>query len=217
MDLCRVPQDRTKLESWERSLATHSQTPLSGMVCINHFSPSDLIPATNSRPIGLKKDAVPTIFNAVASTDLASSVAEGHQNQDSDNLENDQVLCQNESCQNLRIQYNELCKERLIEKNHDDIKIEKMEKQIADLRASNHTYSERLKSCNMRLKRNTESKEKLKSIVKELQKQKLIRENAEDLLQVNLAFFVENSVFNTYELFFFTDFDHQYLLFLDCR
>lgn len=62
-----------------------------------------------------------------------------------------------------------------------------MEKQLTELKAKIHDQSELIKRYNMRLKRSTESKEKLMSIVKELQGRNLIRENAEDILQVKIA------------------------------
>lgn len=196
LDLCRVPQDRTRLQSCEMTLASHCRTPLRGMVCINHFSADDLIPATNSRPVTLKKEAIPKIF-AIGSVNSAPSVSEAHAISPVQlNIENVQNLCQNVSCQYLRIQYDDLCQQHLVEKNRHDIEIQKMEKLISDLKTTNRNLSERIKSYDMRLKRNTESKEKLKSIVKELQKQQLIGTNAKDILKVKiatLAFIVDHS------------------------
>lgn len=140
----RIPQDAHKLKLWEKSIASHAQLPLSGFVCFKHFWKNDLIPETKSKPITLRKNSVPTVFEL----STPESLSEPNENVDIENelddfahhaceagllhrLDredngmsevNEAIAHQNvysndpcESCHSQRIQYEDLCNEMLIE------------------------------------------------------------------------------------------------------
>lgn len=142
----RVPQDVTRQDLWGKSLTSHGlnpKLPLNGMICINHFCESDLQPATKSRAIYLKANAVPNIFSAeksnnehllahddiggislsakpTESTDLISEPNHTNHPHDFDRVDS----CSNESCESIRIKYEELQKERI----NSDAHIQKLQK-----------------------------------------------------------------------------------------
>lgn len=64
-----MPQDDVSFEIWKKAITPHTGRPLNGMICINHFSEEDLIPATKSKPVGLKKGAIPSIFSSATEQD----------------------------------------------------------------------------------------------------------------------------------------------------
>lgn len=202
----RIPQDTTILNRWEQSIKSHAPSPLRGMVCINHFCEDDLIPATKSRPIALRKDAVPTIFesgkenvvsdmgNTVDVTGATAATGINHENNEAsdsneaDSIDNNPNVCSNETCQYLRIRNEDLCKEILIERINNDIQVKKLEKQVNDLKTTIHEQSDHIKRLDMRTKRTKEAKIKLDHVLKELQQQNLLREDAADILEVRFIF-----------------------------
>lgn len=145
----RIPQDAHKLKLWEQSIAFHAQLPLSGFVCFKHFCENDLIPETKSKPITLRKNSVPTVFGLSTPEssfepnenvdieneldDFAHRTCEAGllqrlDHEDNETSEaNEAKAHQNlysydpcESCQNQRIQYEDLCNELLIEKTSNN-------------------------------------------------------------------------------------------------
>lgn len=178
----KVPQDVSRRDLWGKSLTSHGlnpKLPLNGMICINHFCESDLQPATKSRPIYLKINAVPTIFSAEKSHNEHLSVSNPSESNHSHGF--DRVdSCLNESCVSIRMKYEELQNVKI----NSDVNIQKLQKKIADLKASIQNQTDHIKRLDMEVKRLTETKVKLKRVVAELQQQDMLRKDATDILKV---------------------------------
>lgn len=188
----KMPQDQSIHKSWEQSFAAnglHEKLPLKGMICINHFCETDLQPATKSRPINLKDKAVPKIFNAEISKDLGKT-GTAHTAHDINEVSaaepaertDPTELCLNESCAYFRRKYEESCKEKL----NDDVKMQHLYKQIANLKETIQAQSDQVKRLDMQLKRLNETRGKLKRALTELQKQSLLHKDELAILEVRL-------------------------------
>lgn len=175
----KVPENDEKVrrESWEQSFELNGlggKIPLKGMICVNHFRETDLIPATKSRPIKLKTGAVPKIFNG--------ETGESQRTEPSGPIERAEISCTScASCGHFRTKYKELCNEKL----HDDVKMQHMENQIARLEARIKEQSNHIKCLDMKIKRLDVSKAKLKQVLAELQHQSLLNKDALDILEVS--------------------------------
>lgn len=110
------------------------------------------------------------------STDLISEPNHTNHPHDFDRVDS----CSNESCASIRIKYEELQKERI----NSDVHIQKLQKKIADLKASFQNQTNHIKRLDMEVKRLTETKDKLKSVVAELKQQNMLRKDATDILEV---------------------------------
>lgn len=194
----KIPQDQLIRTSWEKSFEAyglHGGLPLKGMICVNHFCETDLHSATKSKPISLKDNAVPKIFNADISEDLGQTgtagtthdvnevnAAERTERTDLTDPTDPNELCSNESCAYFRRKYKEVCKDKL----NDDVKMQHLHKQIGDLKETIQAQSDQIKRLDMQLKRLNETKGKLKCALAELQKQSLLHKDEIAILEVRL-------------------------------
>lgn len=186
----QVPGDELKRKNWEHSFISHEvdvNFPLKGMVCVNHFHESDLITATKSKPISLKKDAIPKVFEGSGvNCDYEQAIEPVREEEISE-------ICSNDACINIRSEYDELKKEKIARETF----ILKLEKKIADQKACMEVQSKRIRSMDMQIRRASEAKNKLKGIITELQQENLIKKEATDILEVCFSFkylkkFLEN-------------------------
>lgn len=197
----QVPGDELKRKNWEQSFIFHKadvNLPLKGMVCVNHFHTSDLNNATKTKPISLKKDAIPKVFNFEGSGGSGDNLFEngdnfvyGHDAPTEPAI--NEEICSNDACTNIRIRCDELSKDKIDRETY----IVKLEKKIADQKAHIELQSKRIRSMDMQIRRASEAKIKLKGIITELQQENLIKKEATDILEVCFSFkylkiFLEN-------------------------
>lgn len=138
----RIPADG----HWEEAISPHVLNRLgpldqiSGMICTEHFTEADILPATKSQPIRLKKGAVPTIFKPFKPTEQqiehianievidvpsrpslssASSLCDPSDRPDPECLPHLPDHCEN--CQYLEVNNRELKQIHLIEKTNSEL------------------------------------------------------------------------------------------------
>lgn len=209
----------SQCEDWKAAIAPHIQgvQRSEGMICINHFCDVDLIPATETKPIALKKGAVPTNFktsnddetndnieflntnnaNSANSESMSSIRCEDSANLDgldegnainrrnNDTDENDKNQCSNKACELLRIQYKNICGDSFTENANNNIKVQKLEKQIERLRATIQSQTDQIKRLDKKISRTLEAKSLLENILKDLQEQNILQKDVMEILKVS--------------------------------
>lgn len=62
IDLTRIPNDHNLAIQWKQTVGLDQNCISNGFICINHFSQEDFNAPLPSKPISLKKGAIPSIF-----------------------------------------------------------------------------------------------------------------------------------------------------------
>lgn len=179
---------------WKEEISPHVLGPLdqiSGMICIEHFLEADILPATKSQPIRLKKGAVPSIFKPFKPTERQTehiatidvpSVSSVSYRSDSERLPD---YCEN--CQCLEVHIRELKQIHLVEEKNSELKILKLETQIEKLLSTVESQSDRIKRMNDTIASTRMSKENFKSQLNHLKQQQQQNKRAVDVLQVHIV------------------------------
>lgn len=177
------------------------------MICINHFSENDLLKATKSLPVRLRKGAVPTIFNSIESKDSTGSkvsrsddvadVTEITETVLSENNESlhglhshmncenkNPIKCTNESCEFMRIKYEDLRDEHFRDEVNHQVTVSKMSNEIDRLKSIIQNQTNKINSLSHQVTRAKESKNVLSLLLKDLKHQKLLNDEASNALQV---------------------------------
>lgn len=181
--------------------------PFKGMICIDHFSADDLLQATKSLPVRLKKGAVPRIFNSIQV--IQSTVSESGESRDvrdvenvTENIENashedetdkaDESLikCTNKRCEFMLIEYESLKKEYFLQETSHHCRISKMDMEIKRLKSliSNQTNS--INRLNHQVARDKKSKNALSVLLQDLKQKSILSEEAANAPQVHI--FLDN-------------------------
>lgn len=125
-----MPKDPGRLSLWTQNIGSFAATPLRGMICINHFAESSIKPATKTKAISLKSDAVPTIFMPATSDKCDSQPSQHDETDETEQyaLESSTgTACSNEACTRLRAEYDELDKKFKESTIQYDQKMEKLQ------------------------------------------------------------------------------------------
>lgn len=174
------------------------------MICINHFSENDLLKATKSLPVRLRKGALPTIFNSIESKDStglkvskSDDVADVTEITETVLIENNEshashvncenknpIKCTNESCEYMRIKYEDLRDEHFRDEVNHQVTVSKMSNEIGRLKSIIENQTNKINSLSHQVTRAKESKNALSLLLKDLKHQKLLDEEASNALQV---------------------------------
>lgn len=164
----RMPKENTILNQWKDVLRSHVNSNylenLNGMICIHHFNEAD-ITASNS----LKKGVLPSIFPSIES------------NED----EHIELIEQNECCERIRLELEELRNEHMRLKLDHDVKVLQLKMKIKDLELSNNNQLNQIKKMNKQISNRDRRNEELEKRWKEAQENRLT-ENAKTTLEVNI-------------------------------
>lgn len=210
------------------------------MICINHLRECDLIAATKSKPVGLKKGAVPNIFDQYNQEKDDFERTESDENKSvrsspttcpninpiESNESNEQCALIASAAQTndsseirkiLQAENEELRKEYSIEQINNNMKVQNLQNEIVKLRATVAIQSDHIKRLNQQAARTLKTKESLQKTVDDLKLQNLITKDATDIIEVrhfdsiiNFPYIFQFLI----ECFYFGDFG---LLFTGCN
>lgn len=189
------------------------QAPFSGMICIKHFTDDDLLKATKSMPIRLKKGVVPRIFNSMSFVPTENNQNENNQNDEYDENnannedENDDnhgkdgnsIKCLKKDCEIMRIEYANLKEEHFRVKMSHHIGISKMEIENERLKSVIKKQTNNLNRLNHQVTRAEKSKNSLSLLLQDLEQQKILSEEASNILQVCWVCYSRYSGYFTHE------------------
>lgn len=184
----RVPKNEQLLTLWVQSIGSYADTPLRGMVCVNHFNGDSIKQATKTKTISLKIGAVPTIFQSFEST-LSNDIARPMESNAISSNSNSQTIgrmestgadlvCSNECCKILRFEYDQLLKKHADSSINYELKVKKLETQIEKLQLKNSDKLMHIKNLDDKLNYAKKSKEVLKNTIKDLKEKNLLSSEA---------------------------------------
>lgn len=179
-------------ELWRETIASKANPPYKGFVCQQHFTTADF---TNEKKIRLKKNAVPNVFNEEhdQNNDYTTELLDSMDPIATIDTDVQQKFASTEA------NYKELCEQFMKEKASWNVKEQKLNHRMYELKNKCDEQKQHIKFLNQKLQREVKHKESLKALLEELHAGKLLDKKNLETLQastsiyhfVNLIFFHE--------------------------
>lgn len=184
-----IPTD-DRHDSWNRAISSHANPPYKGFICDKHFCDDDL---TKGKVRNLKKDAVPKIFEPSDCTEIPQNdndhehIAEIEPNVQIDLPDLPDLHKENELTDE-NLQYRQLYLQFINEKAEWNVQEEKLNHKIKKLENNVEEQKQHIKFLNLKLNRETKSKESLNKLLEDLHAQKLLKK--ENLAALKASIFI---------------------------
>lgn len=141
-------------------------------------------------PVRLKKGVVPTIFDSIdlRQSDLTDSTSSDDVNvgvaATVDENHGNSIKCIKQECELMRIEYENLKAEHFQDKMNHHVEISRMEMENERLKSIIRNQTSNINRLNHKVTRTKDSNNSLSLLLQDLKKQKILSEEASNVLQV---------------------------------